>query len=48
MGEIAVIDIFLEFKDFPDSTIQRACNGALWNIKDKLMDSPKYQTIGYE
>ena len=45
-GKDGVIDALLEQKDFPDPKTRKACNGALWNMRNKLKESKKYQEIG--
>ena len=45
-GETEVVELFLELKDSQDAKVQKACNGALWNMRNKLQESSKYQAIG--
>ena len=45
-GDDDVIELFLEMKDSTDSKIKKSCNGALWNMRTKLLESQKYQNAG--
>ncbi|KAK3083289.1 hypothetical protein FSP39_018644 [Pinctada imbricata] len=47
-GTDGVIEVFLSHRFSTESKIKKSCNGALWNMREKLKLSEKYKEIGHE
>ena len=45
-GELGVMELFLEMKESSDPQVKKACNGALWNMRKKMVESSRYKDTG--
>lgn len=44
----AVMETFISFRTSQNKKIKNACDGALWNMREKLSSKVKYEEIGYK
>lgn len=42
----AVMETLIKFRKYQNKKIKNACDGALWNMREKLTSKVKYEEIG--